>query len=331
MREKRELGKSGILVHPIGLGCMGFSHAMGKPLEHDEAVRTIRAAADVGYDFFDTAECYIGTFADGSSSYNEALVGEALHDIRDKVVIATKMGVRHNADRTLSLDSRPETIRQSVEGSLKRLGTDYIDLYFQHRIDPKVSPEAVAETMQQLIKEGKIRAWGISEATEDYLRRANAVCPVAAIENRYSMMARWHESLFPVLEELGISFVAFSPMANGFLTGKYSPATKFEGPTDYREGMPQYTEEGYAKGKALLDYLSGLAEEKHATRGQLSLAWILARKPYLIPIPGSRRLARLEENFHAADIVLTEAEAAVIDAHLDGMDFEVFGGHPIKN
>lgn len=327
MEQKRYLGKSGISVHPIGLGCMGFSHAMGKTVEHDEAVKTIRAAAEAGYDFFDTAECYIGTFPDGTTSYNEALVGEALHDIRDQVIIATKMGVRHNADRTLTLDSRPETIRKSVEGSLRRLGTDYIDLYYQHRIDPKVTPEEVAETMNDLIREGKIRAWGISEANEEYLRRAHAVCPVAAVENRYSMMARWHESLFPVLEELGVAFVAFSPMANGFLTGKYSPETQFEGATDYRKDMPQYTEEGYAKGKALLDDLATLAQTHQATLGQISLAWILAKKPYMIPIPGSRKLARLEENIHAADIELTAEEVAAIDRQLDGMEFEVFGGY----
>ena len=258
------------------------------------------------------------------------LVGKALQGIRDKVVIATKMGVYHNEDRTLSLDSSPTAIRKSIEGSLRRLGTDYVDLYYQHRIDPKVEPEVVAATMKELIKEGKIRAWGISETTEEYLRRANAVCPVTAIENRYSMMARWHESLFPVCEELGITFVAFSPMANGFLTGKYSPKTKFEGSQDYRKQMPQYSEEGYEKGKKLLDFLTGLAEEKKATLGQLSLAWMLAKKPYIIPIPGSRKLSRLKENLAAADVELTADEVARIDTELDGMDFEVFGGYAAR-
>lgn len=190
LMEKRELGNSGIFVQPVGLGCMGFSHAMGKPVERDEAVRTLRAATEYGYDFFDTAECYVGSFADGSTSYNEELVGAALKGMRDKVVIATKMGVRHNADRTLSLDSSPAAIRRSIDQSLKKLGTDYIDLYYQHRIDPKVAPEEVANTMAELIRAGKIRAWGISETDEDYLRRAHAVCPVTEIENRYSMMAR---------------------------------------------------------------------------------------------------------------------------------------------
>ncbi len=187
---KRKLGNSELYINPVGLGCMGFSHAFGDPVEHQTAVNTLRQAFEMGYDFFDIAEAYTGLYPDGTVSYNEELVGEALKGVWDKVVIATKMGVGHNADRSLRLDSRPETIRKSVEGSLKKLGTDYIDLYYQHRIDPKVEPEAVAETMAALIQEGKIRYWGISETTEEYLRRAYAVCPVTAIENRYSMMAR---------------------------------------------------------------------------------------------------------------------------------------------
>lgn len=232
--EKRKLGNSDLFVNPVGLGCMGFSHASGDPVDSATAIKTLRQAYEMGYDFFDTAEAYTGIFPDGTVSYNEELVGAALKGVRDKVVIATKMGVHHNEDLSLRLDSRPETIRSSVETSLKRLGTDYIDLYYQHRIDPTVEPETVAETMAQLIKEGKIRYWGISETTEEYLRRANAVCPVTAIENRYSMMARWHEKIFPVCEELNVAYVAFSPMANGFLTGKYNPNTKFEGET----GLP---------------------------------------------------------------------------------------------
>ena len=212
--KKRKLGNSDLFVNPVGLGCMGFSHASGDPVENKTAVKTLRQAFELGYDFFDTAEAYTGIFPDGTVSYNEELVGAALKGVRDKVVIATKMGVHHNDDLSLRLDSRPETIRSSVETSLKRLGTDYIDLYYQHRIDPTVEPETVAETMAQLIKEGKIRYWGISETTEEYLRRANAVCPVTAIENRYSMMARWHEKIFPVCEELNVAYVAFSPMAN---------------------------------------------------------------------------------------------------------------------
>lgn len=328
--KKRKLGNSDLFVNPVGLGCMGFSHASGDPVDSATAIKTLRQAYEMGYDFFDTAEAYTGVFPDGTVSYNEELVGAALKDVRDKVVIATKMGVHHNEDLSLRLDSRPETIRSSVETSLKRLGTDYIDLYYQHRIDPMVEPETVAETMAQLIKEGKIRYWGISETTEDYLRRANAVCPVTAIENRYSMMARWHEKIFPVCEELNVAYVAFSPMANGFLTGKYNPNTKFEGKQDYRAGMPQYTEEGYEKAKALLAFLTELAAKKNATMGQLSLAWMINKKPYIVPIPGSRKPERLKENLEAGEIFLTKEEVAEIDAKLNTMEFEVFGGHSTK-
>lgn len=327
---KRKLGNSDLFVHSIGLGCMGFSHASGDPVDNQTAVKTLRQAFEMGYDFFDTAEAYTGLFPDGSVSYNEELVGKALHNVRDKVVIATKMGVGHHADRSLRLDSSPQTIRKSLEGSLEKLGTDYVDLYYQHRIDPKVEPEVVAETMKQLIKEGKIRYWGISETTEEYLRRANAVCPVTAIENRYSMMARWHETLFPVCEELNIAYVAFSPMANGFLTGKYTPDTKFEGKQDYRAGMPQYTEEGYEKAKDLLALLTDMAEEKHAAMGQISLAWMLCKKPYIVAIPGSRKPERLRENFEAGNIILAPEEISMIDSKLETMQFEVFGGHSAK-
>lgn len=328
--KKRKLGNSDLFVNPVGLGCMGFSHASGDPVDSATAIKTLRQAYEMGYDFFDTAEAYTGVFPDGTVSYNEELVGAALKGVRDKVVIATKMGVHHNEDLSLRLDSRPETIRSSVETSLKRLGTDYIDLYYQHRIDPMVEPETVAETMAQLIKEGKIRYWGISETTDEYLRRANAVCPVTAIENRYSMMARWHEKIFPVCEELNVAYVAFSPMANGFLTGKYNPNTKFEGKQDFRNGMPQYTEEGYEKAKGLLEYLNDLAEAKNATMGQLSLAWMICKKPYIVPIPGSRKMNRLEENFKAGDVVLTPEEVQKIDDKLSTMQFDVFGGHSTK-
>ena len=328
--KKRKLGNSDLFVNPVGLGCRGFSHASGDPVDSATAIKTLRQAYEMGYDFSDTAEAYTGVFPDGTVSYNEELVGAALKGVRDKVVIATKMGVHHNEDLSLRLDSRPETIRSSVETSLKRLGTDYIDLYYQHRIDPNVEPETVAETMAQLIKEGKIRYWGISETTEEYLRRANAVCPVTAIENRYSMMARWHEKIFPVCEELNVAYVAFSPMANGFLTGKYTPDTKFEGKQDYRAGMPQYTEEGYEKAKALLAFLTELAAKKNATMGQLSLAWMINKKPYIVPIPGSRKMNRLEENFKAGDVVLTPEEVQEIDDKLSTVQFDVFGGHSTK-
>lgn len=218
----RTLGAD-LTVSAVGLGCMGFSHAYGAPTERSEAVRAIRAAYDMGYTLFDTAETY-GTTADPHE--NEKLVGEALKDVRDKVQIVTKFGIRFDetsavVNKPLIPDARPETIRSSVEGSLRRLQTDHIDLYFQHRMDPNVEPEEVAGVMADLIQEGKITHWGISEVTEDYLRRAHAICPVTAVQNRYSMMARWHEALFPVLEELNVGFMAFSPMANGLLTGAY--------------------------------------------------------------------------------------------------------------
>ena len=275
MKKQVHLGQTAMNVYPVGLGCMGFSHASGAPTDHDTAVRTIREACEMGYDFFDTAECYTGIYPDGTVSCNEELVGEALKPVRNRVIIATNCGVTHGGDH-LILDSSPARIRASVEGNLKKLRTDHIDLYYQHRIDPKVEPEAVAETMGELIREGKILAWGISEATEAYLRRAHAVTPVTAIQNRYSMMARWHESIFPVCEELGLTYVAFSPMANGFLTGKYDAHTKFEGNENFRTRMPQYTQEGYAKAKGLLDRL---AQEKNVTSAQISLAWMICKKP----------------------------------------------------
>lgn len=322
----RFLGNSGLRVSAVGLGCMGITHASGAPMDQNAGAKVIRAAYEMGYTFFDTAECYTGIYPDGSIAYNEEIVGEALRPVRDKVIIATKCGVRHGGDH-LILDSRPETIRRSAEGSLRRLGIDCIDLYYQHRIDPKVMPEAVAETMAELIREGKIRAWGISEADEEYLRRAHAVCPVTAIQNRYSMMARWHEKLFPVVEELGIAYVAFSPMANGFLTGQYTVDSKFEPNTDFRSKMPQYTKEGFEKAHELLELLKTMAKEKNATPAQISLSWMLCKKPYIIPIPGSRKTDRLHENLRASEITLSNAEIAAIDVKLKTMDLPVFGGH----
>jgi len=328
--EQRRLGTTNFFVNPVGLGCMGFSHAYGKAVEKTEAVKNIRAAFDVGYNFFDTAESYTGENIDGTTSYNEELVGEALKDVRDKVVIATKFGVKHNPDKSLNLDSTPATIKRSVDGSLKRLGIDSIDLYYQHRIDPKVEPEVVAETISELIKAGKIKAWGISEANEEYLRRAHKVCPVTAVENRYSMAARWHKNIFPVCEELKITFVAFSPMANGLLTGTVTKDTKFTQEGDYRKDMPQFTESGIKKAEDVLKLLDDLAKEKNATPAQISLAWMICEKDFIIPIPGSRKLHRLKENFGAGDIKLSAEEIEKINAKLDTMEFEVFGGHSAK-
>ncbi len=326
--ETRILGKD-LTVSAVGLGCMGFSHAYGAPTDENETVSLLRQAADMGYTFFDTAEVY-GTPQD--PHINESLVGKALAPIRDKVVIATKFGLRFDFESKkvpipLIPDSRAETIRKSVEGSLKRLNTDHIDLYFQHRIDPAVEPEEVAGVMNDLIKEGKITHWGISEANEDYLRRANRVCPVTAVQNRYSMMARHYESLFPVLEELNIGFVAFSPMANGFLTGKYGKGQHFDPKSDYRAAMPQFTDEAVEQNAALLKLLAELAQQKNATAAQISLAWMLCKKPWIVPIPGTRKAERMSENAGAAEVKLSADEVKAIDEALDKMEMSaVFGG-----
>ena len=321
----RRLGQTNMYVTQVGLGCMGFSHAYGVAEDKQKAIDTIQKAYDLGYNFFDTAECYTGVNEDGSISYNEEIVGEALQDVRDKVIIATKFGVVHKRDH-LEFDSSPETIRRSIEGSLKKLQTDYIDLYYQHRIDPQVEPEVVAGVMKELIEEGKIKAWGISEVNEDYLRRAHAVCPVTAIQNRYSMMATWHEHLFDVCEELGITYVAFSPMANGLLSGQFTDQSAF-GKGDFRNNMPQYQKEGYKKAEKLLNLLKELSEKKHCTMAQLSLAWMMCKKDFIIPIPGSRKLERIEENYNAGNIELTQDEIKVIDDLIHSIDFDVFGGH----
>ena len=331
--DTRILGKD-LAVSAVGLGCMGFSHAYGAPLEERETIRLLRQAAEMGYTFFDTAEVY-GTAEDAHA--NERLVGEALVPLRNQVVIASKFGLRFDVESgvfpyPLLPDSRPETIRASVEGSLKRLKTDHIDLYFQHRIDPEVAPEEVAGVMAELMREGKITHWGISEANEAYLRRANAVCPVTAVQNRYSMMARHYEALFPVLEELGVGLVAFSPMANGFLTGKYGKGTQFDAQYDYRASMPQFTDEAVEKNQSLLALLERLAKEKNATPAQISLAWMLCKKPWIVPIPGTRRPERMEENAGAAEVFLSPEEVSQLDEALDHMELSaVFGGHQCQS
>ena len=329
--EKRILG-NGFEVSAVGLGCMGFSHAYGAPTDREEAVSGIRSAYEMGYSFFDTAEVY-GT--PENPHHNEELLGEALKWVRGQVQIASKFGIRFDLDGSqvnhpLIPDSRRSVVRASVEGSLKRLQTDYIDLYFQHRIDPAVEPEEVADTMAGLIREGKILHWGISEANEEYLRRAHAVCPVTAVENRYSMMARQYEELFPVLEELGVGLVAFSPMANGFLTGKYGKDAQFDKTYDYRSAMPQFTDEAIDKNRKLMELLHTIAENKGVTPAQLSLAWMLCKKPWIVPIPGTRKTERMQENAGAAQVKLTEEEVRVLDKALEGMEMsEVFGGSRI--
>ena len=329
----RNLGNRGLRVSAIGLGCMGMSHAYGAPADHREMTELLAKGVDMGYDFFDTAEVY-GT--PDNPHDNEELLGNALKACRNKVVIATKFGLRFDMESgqvpyPLITDSRPEGIRRSVEGSLRRLQTNYIDLYYQHRPDPQIPIEEVAGTMQDLIKEGKVLYWGLSEASEEDIRRANAVCPLTAVQDRYSMMARWHEALFPVLEELGIGLVAFSPLANGLLSDRYNAASHFDAGTDYRAGMPQFQPDSYDKNHDLLQLIRRIAAEKNATPAQISLAWMLCKKPWIVPIPGTRKLDRLQENAGATDVMLTDAEVKQIDKALDAMPMsDVFGGTKIK-
>lgn len=312
---------------------MGISHAYGTPSTEKEATELIEKAIDLGCTFFDTAEVY-GT-AD-NPHHNEELIGKILKKHRDNVVIATKFGIGFDTEsktvnKSLIPNSKPEVIRKSVENSLRRLGTDHIDLYYQHRYDPNVPIEEVAGVMADLIKEGKITHWGLSETNEELIRKANAVCPITAIQNRYSMMARHYENLMPVLEELNIGFVAFSPLANGLLTGKYNPSSTFDSVSDYRSNMPQFKAENYDKNKDLFNLLNNLAKDKNATPTQISLAWMLCKKPYIVPIPGTRKIERLIENLGSADIDLSKEEVSNIDNSLNNMKMsEVFGGSAIK-
>ena len=330
--EYRTLGLSRLRVSAVGLGCMGMSHGYGKPADKREMTRLLHDAVDMGYTMFDTAEIY-GTAEDPHA--NEELLGKALHEYRNRIVLATKFGLTFDdpegpGPHPLIPDSSPEAIRRAVEGSLRRLRTDHINLYYQHRIDPAVEPEAVADVMRDLITEGKILHWGISEANEEYLRRAHAVCPVTAVQNRYSMMARWYEKLFPTLEELGIGFVAFSPLANGLLTTNYDVTSTFDPNSDYRAAMPQFQKDSFLKNRELFDYILQLADRHHATPSQISLAWMLCKKPWIVPIPGTRHLCRLKENAGAVDIKLSPDEIAQIDRTLDTMPMsEVFGGSKI--
>lgn len=330
--EYRTLGLSGLRVSAVGLGCMGMSHGYGLPADRREMTHLLADAVDMGYTMFDTAEIY-GTPDDPHA--NEDLLGEALHKYRNRIVLATKFGLEFDnpegdGPHPLIPDATPESIRRSVEGSLCRLRTDHIDLYYQHRIDPAVEPEVVAQVMLDLIREGKILHWGISETNEDYLRRANAVCRVTAVQNRYSMMARWHEALFPVLDELGIGFVAFSPLANGLLTTNYDTTYHFDPHSDYRAAMPQFSKESFEQNRELMDYIRQLADDHHATPSQISLAWMLGKKPWIVPIPGTRHLCRLKENAGAPDVRLSQQEISDIDRRLDAMPMsEVFGGSRI--
>jgi aryl-alcohol dehydrogenase-like predicted oxidoreductase len=308
--QKRRLGKSGLEVSALGLGCMGMSFSFGPPGEKNEMISVLRGAVDRGVTFFDTAEVY-GPFA------NEELVGEALAPVRQRVVIATKFGFKLDpAGGTAwsALDSRPAHIKEVAEASLKRLRTDVIDLFYQHRVDPEVPIEDVAGAVKELIREGKVRHFGLSEASTQTIRRAHAVLPVTALQSEYSLWWREPEtSVLPTLEELGIGFVPFSPLGRGFLTGKIDASTTFH-ITDFRNGLPRFTPEARKANQALVDLLAAVAARKKATPAEVALAWLLARKPWIVPIPGTTKLTRLEENLGAASLELTTADLADLEA-----------------
>lgn len=308
--QKRTLGKSGLEVSALGLGCMGISFGYGPGLEKKDGIALIRAAVEKGVTFFDTAEVY-GPWA------NEEVVGEALAPFRDDVVIATKFGFNIDAEgiqqQEPPLDSRPDHIRQVVDASLKRLGTDRIDLLYQHRVDPEVPIEDVAGTVKELISEGKVKHFGMSEAGVDVIRRAHAVQPVTALQSEYSLWWREpEEQIFPVLEELGIGFVPFSPLGRGFLTGKIDSNTTFDS-TDFRTTSPRFSDENRKANQALIDLIAQFAEQKNATPAQIALAWVLAQKPWIVPIPGTTKVHRLEENLGAADIELSADDLTELD------------------
>jgi aryl-alcohol dehydrogenase-like predicted oxidoreductase len=308
--QKRKLGKSGLEVSAIGLGCMGLGSANCPAVDKQQWIALIRAAVERGVTFFDTAEAY-GPFT------NEELVGEALAPFRDKVVIATKFGFK-NGDSTAGLDSRPERIREVAEASLKRLRTDHIDLFYQHRVDPNVPIEEVASTVKDLIREGKVRHFGLSEAGVQTILRAHAVQPVTALESEYSLWWREPENeILPTLEELGIGFVPFSPLGKGFLTGAIDANTTFD-KTDVRNIVPRFTPETRKANQALVDLIGEIAARKHVTRAQIALAWVLAQKPWIVPIPGTTKLNRLEENIGAANVGLSPDDLREIDRALSG-------------
>jgi len=313
--QKRKLGNSSLEVSAIGLGCMGMSYGYGPAADKNEMIALIHAAVEQGVTFFDTAEVY-GPFI------NEELVGEALAPFKGQVVIATKFGFNIEDGKMNGVNSRPDNIRRVAEASLRRLGVDVLDLFYQHRVDPNVPIEDVAGTVKELIQEGKVRHFGLSEAGAQTIRRAHAVQPVTALQSEYSMWTRQHETeIFPAIEELGIGLVAFSPLGKGFLAGKIDEHTKFaEG--DIRNRLPRYTEEARMANKALLDLLHQFAASKNATPAQIALAWVLAQKPWIVPIPGTTKLHRLTENNAAADIELTAAELQEIEtasAHIKVM------------
>jgi aryl-alcohol dehydrogenase-like predicted oxidoreductase len=306
--QKRKLGKSNLEVSAIGLGCMGMSFGYGPPKDKQEMISVIRSAVELGVTFFDTAEVY-GPFI------NEELVGEALAPVRKQVVIATKFGFKFDSQtgQQAGLDSRPEHIKQVADASLKRLRTNVIDLFYQHRVDPNVPIEDVAGAVKDLIQEGKVKHFGLSEAGVQTIRRAHAVQPVTALQSEYSLWWREPEAeIFPTLEELGIGFVPFSPLGRGFLTGKIDENTTFDS-TDFRNTAPRFSPEARKANRALVDLLETIAQPKKATPAQIALAWVLAQKPWIVPIPGTTKLHRLQENVAAASIELSEEDLREIE------------------
>jgi aryl-alcohol dehydrogenase-like predicted oxidoreductase len=312
--QKRKLGHAGLEVSAIGLGCMGLSHGYGPATDKRAGIALIRRAVELGVTFFDTAEVY-GPFD------NEELVGEALAPFREQVVIATKFGIRIEGGQQV-VDSRPEKIRESVEGSLKRLRVETIDLYYQHRVDPSIAIEDVAGTVKELIQQGKVKHFGMSEAGVRTIRRAHKVQPVTAIQSEYSLWwRRPEEELLPALEELGIGFVPFSPLGKGFLTGKIDETTKFDS-GDFRNIVPRFTPEARKANFGLVDLLAAMAERKRATPAQIALAWLLAQKPGIVPIPGTTKVSRLEENGGAAAVELTSEDVNEIERALSKVKVE---------
>jgi aryl-alcohol dehydrogenase-like predicted oxidoreductase len=312
--QKRKLGRSNLEVSALGFGCMGLSFGFGPATEKNEAIKVIRAAYDGGVTLFDTAEAY-GPFT------NEELVGEALASVRDKVVIATKFGFE-NGIPIQGTNSKPERIRAVAEAALKRLNTDVIDLFYQHRVDPNVPIEDVAGTVRDLIQEGKVKHFGMSEAGAANIRRAHAVQPVTALQSEYSLWWREPEKeILPTLEELGIGFVPFSPLGKGFLTGAISDKTEFD-KTDFRNIVPRFSAEARKANQALVDALGQIADQKKATKAQIALVWLLAQKPWIVPIPGTTKLHRLEENLGSADVELTSEDLKAIQDVISAIDVQ---------
>jgi aryl-alcohol dehydrogenase-like predicted oxidoreductase len=312
--QKRKLGRSDLEVSALGFGCMGLSFGFGPATEKEEAISLIRKAYDLGVTFFDTAEAY-GPFT------NEELVGEALAPVRDRVVIATKFGFE-NGVPSLGTNSKPERIRAVAEAALKRLKSDVIDLFYQHRVDPNVPIEEVAGTVKDLIQEGKVKHFGMSEAGAATIRRAHAVQPVTALQSEYSLWWREPEKeILPTLEELGIGFVPFSPLGKGFLTGAISDKTEFD-KTDFRNIVPRFSAEARTANQALVDALGRIADQKKVTKAQIALAWLLAQKPWIIPIPGTTKLHRLEENLGGASVELTPKDLKAIHDAISAIDVQ---------